>query len=238
MLFFDSPLFELPADAAAPRLSFFHSVATESSWDGGNLKLSINKSKFKLVPAAAYVYNGYTGTLNSGDNPLGGEPAWFGSDGNSLSGTWGQSQIDLGALAGPGDSVQIRFDFGIDGCNGLKGWYVDDVRVTRCEVGDADNDNVVDTMDNCTLVANTDQLDSNGDGFGNACDADLNNDCGVSFADLGLLKAAFFQVADAAGWNADADLNADGVINFADLAVMRSQFFSVPGPSGVANACQ
>ena len=29
--------------------------------------------------------------------------------------------------AGPGDTVEIRFDLGVDGCNGSVGWYVDNV---------------------------------------------------------------------------------------------------------------
>ena len=52
-----------------------------------------------------------------------------GSDGGAVSGSWGQSQIDLSTLADPGDSIRLRFDFGVDGCNGLDGWYVDNVRV-------------------------------------------------------------------------------------------------------------
>ena len=44
-------------------------------------------------------------------------------------GSWGQSQVDLGAYAGAGDTIVLRFDFGTDGCNGQDGWYVDNVRV-------------------------------------------------------------------------------------------------------------
>ena len=31
---------------------------------------------------------------------------------------------------------QIRFDIGVDGCNGAFGWYVDDVNVYQCEIKD------------------------------------------------------------------------------------------------------
>ncbi|MEO8224209.1 MAG: thrombospondin type 3 repeat-containing protein, partial [Gammaproteobacteria bacterium] len=41
--------------------------------------------------------------------------------------------------------------------------------------GDTDGDGVADVLDNCTLVANPTQCDSDGDGYGNACDGDLNN---------------------------------------------------------------
>ena len=34
----------------------------------------------------------------------------------------------------------------------------------------------------CTLIANADQRDTNGDGYGNLCDADLNNDTGKSIS--------------------------------------------------------
>jgi hypothetical protein len=37
--------------------------------------------------------------------------------------------VDLSALAEAGDTVTLRFDLGVDGCNGVQGWYVDDVSV-------------------------------------------------------------------------------------------------------------
>ncbi|MEO1576662.1 MAG: hypothetical protein AAFU65_17075, partial [Pseudomonadota bacterium] len=63
------------------------------------------------------------------------------------------------------------------------------------------------------------------DGFGNACDADLNNDNVVNVVDLGLLRAVFF------GNDADADFNGDGVVNVIDLGIMRVGFFQPPGPA-------
>jgi serine protease AprX len=93
---------------------------------------------------------------------------------------------------------------------------------------DSDGDGVVDTLDNCTLVPNADQRDSNGDGFGNICDPDLNNNGVVNAVDLGLFKAVFFTA------DADADFNGDGSVNAIDLGVMKLYFFLPPGPSGVA----
>ncbi|MFK8013928.1 MAG: hypothetical protein AB8G17_00630 [Gammaproteobacteria bacterium] len=92
---------------------------------------------------------------------------------------------------------------------------------------DSDGDGVTDDIDNCTLVDNAAQIDSNADGFGNACDADLNDDCVVNVVDLGLLRTVFFSD------DADADLNGDGVVNVIDLGTLRSVFFAPPGPSGV-----
>ena len=82
--------------------------------------------------------------------------------------------------------------------------------------------------DNCTLVDNPNQRDTNNDGFGNFCDPDLNNDGVVNAADLALLREVFFTN------DADADLNGDGNVNAEDLAIMRSFFFKAPGPSSSA----
>ncbi|MEM6638361.1 MAG: FG-GAP repeat protein [Pseudomonadota bacterium] len=57
---------------------------------------------------------------------------------------------------------------------------------------DTDQDEVDYALDNCSEVPNTDQRDTDGDGFGNACDADLNNDCVVNVIDLGLFRQVFF----------------------------------------------
>jgi hypothetical protein len=43
-------------------------------------------------------------------------------------------------------------------------------------IPDGDGDGVLDSVDNCPTTPNTDQLDSDGDGQGNACDSDDDND--------------------------------------------------------------
>ncbi|MFK8014177.1 MAG: thrombospondin type 3 repeat-containing protein [Gammaproteobacteria bacterium] len=94
---------------------------------------------------------------------------------------------------------------------------------------DTDGDGVDDSVDNCSTVANPAQIDSNGDGFGNRCDADLNNDLIVNVADLGLLRAVFFTA------DADADFNGDNVVNVSDLGILRSAFFQPPGPGATGS---
>ena len=89
---------------------------------------------------------------------------------------------------------------------------------------DTDLDGIHDLADNCLQTANPDQLDSNGDGYGNACDPDLDGDNDVDTADLALMKAAFF------GSDADADLDGSGGVDFLDLGVMASFYGGAPGP--------
>jgi hypothetical protein len=94
---------------------------------------------------------------------------------------------------------------------------------------DSDNDGIDDSLDNCIDAANANQRDSNSDGFGNACDADLDDSGFVNFADLGLFKAAF-------GTNdADADFDGNGFVNFADLGTFKESFGKAPGPAGTGN---
>ncbi len=133
-------------DATSPsHLMFEHYFLTESSYDGGNVMISINGLDFEpipplaytVIPASAFVHNPYNGSLNNIDdqntNPKRGQAAFHGA--NPVDGTnnWGQSQIDLAAAGvAPGDTIRIRWDFGQDGCNGNDGWYVDRIEVFSC----------------------------------------------------------------------------------------------------------
>ena len=95
---------------------------------------------------------------------------------------------------------------------------------------DADADGIPDVADNCTTAINPDQRDSNGDGYGNLCDGDLNGDCAVNAVDLGLFRSAFF------GADEDADLNGDGIVNPIDLGILKTLFLLPPGPAA-AGGC-
>ena len=175
----DSPEIAIPAGTAVPRLSIDHWVATEAGWDGGNLKISVNGGAFNLIPAAAIEISPYNATLNSigagNTNPLAGEAAFTGNDGGSVEGSWGQSQINLSGIASAGDMVRLRFDFGVDGCNGLTGWYVDEVEFYRCslEVPPSDCGNgVIDDVEQCD-----DGNDLSGDGCSSICEIEDGWEC-------------------------------------------------------------
>jgi uncharacterized Ntn-hydrolase superfamily protein len=94
---------------------------------------------------------------------------------------------------------------------------------------DTDGDGVVDIIDNCTERQNPTQFDADGDGFGNACDVDFNDDCVHSFIDLGIMRSVFFSDDE------EVDVNEDGAVNFLDLGILRELFFAAPGPSGYAS---
>lgn len=110
---------------------------------------------------------------------------------------------------------------------------------------DTDGDGIDDPFDNCTLVANN-QLDSDLDGFGNACDADYVATGGVQPGD-NLTGGPDFAVLagrwgcrwdDGTGcWDALAaavDSNDDGVIGGPEFATFVTYFGKSPGPSGLA----
>ena len=98
---------------------------------------------------------------------------------------------------------------------------------------DTDADGVLDSGDNCVLVANPGQLDTDGDGFGNACDGDLNNSGLVTAADFAILRSVLNQSSSASLTAATADLNGSGVVTETDYAILRSLIGTAPGPSGL-----
>ncbi len=95
---------------------------------------------------------------------------------------------------------------------------------------DEDGDGIPDAQDNCQTIPNTSQLDTNGDGFGNACDQDYNGDCAINVIDLGEFRLNFF-----VNGLTDYDANGDGVTSITDLGILRSRFFGTPGPSAFAS---
>ena len=137
VLHLDSPKITIPASVKAPMLTFNHWVATEPGWDGGNVKISVNGGPWLLVQPADFVYNPYNMTLataaQGNTNPIAGEPAFSGTDGGSVDGSWGRSIVNLAPYAKPKDKIRLRFDIGNDGCSGNIGWFVDDVTVYQCQ---------------------------------------------------------------------------------------------------------
>ena len=84
---------------------------------------------------------------------------------------------------------------------------------------DQDGDGIVDPSDNCPLVANADQLNTDGDALGNACDPDDDNDTIADATDNCPLARNPDQLdtdGDGLGNACDPDDDADGVLDVAD----------------------
>ena len=118
------------------QLSFEHFVATEFLVDGGNVAISVNGGAFQLLPQEAYTFNGPPSRLRAAPptdqntNPKAGQYAWSGADPEVP--RFGTTKAKLSSLVKPGDKFKLRWEFGLDGCGGNQGWYVDNIRVFNC----------------------------------------------------------------------------------------------------------
>lgn len=143
---------------------------------------------------------------------------------------------DTAGLDASIDYLQVLLDSDADGLANLRedpnyNAIMDAGESDSLLADDSDGDGRLDGYDNCIGVANPDQLDTDGDGFGQLCDGDLNNDGRTNTLDLNLYKLAHRTVAGDSNYNVDADFNGDGRINTLDLNIYRQLHRLPPGPS-------
>ena len=93
---------------------------------------------------------------------------------------------------------------------------------------DVDNDGVLDHKDNCVERYNHLQVDSDGDGYGNWCDGDFDNNGTTDGADFIVMRGCL-----AAQKLAVCDTNSDGQVNAEDYWLWLSMFGMPPGPSAI-----
>ncbi|HEY1014004.1 MAG TPA: hypothetical protein VGE07_14930, partial [Herpetosiphonaceae bacterium] len=110
-------------------LRFNHSYGFEadstSNYDGGVVEYSINNGGTWQDVGGLFDNNGYGGTMETGENPLGGRQGFV-----DHSNGYGASRANLSDLAG--QSVRFRFRIGTDSQVDDYGWFIDDVQIYSC----------------------------------------------------------------------------------------------------------
>jgi len=146
----------------------------------------------------------------------------------------------IGAISAPGSAAGITVSYTANiGASGVDSFLYEmkdgtpasDVATVIVNIGpDTDSDGIPDVLDNCRLVANPTQCDSDGDGFGNHCDADLNNNTYTNAQDFVLLRQQLGKPSISPLFN-EADINCNGVVNAQDRILFQKRLGSQPGPS-------
>jgi PKD repeat protein len=111
-------------------------------------------------------------------------------------------------------------------------------------VVDSDGDGVRDysypgsglKIDNCCLTPNPDQRDTNGDGYGNICDCDLDNNGVVGMSDFNIFRDDWLQH----GFCLDSDFDGNGYVGMADFSIFHGRWqtyapFDYCPPEGVTS---
>ena len=102
---------------------------------------------------------------------------------------------------------------------------------------DGDGDGILDSRDNCREIPNPRQRDTDGDGFGNLCDADVNGDgrvttsWGESFPRSlrGDVEAIALTV-QRGEYDPDHDLDGNHEVDERDVSIAQIYLFAPPGP--------
>lgn len=106
-------------------------------------------------------------------------------------------------------------------------------------IEDTDLDGVIDAADNCRLVWNPFQVDTDGDDYGNACDADFDNNGETTGEDFFAWRACWQRNNPEDGSDPVLDLNCDHdesgtVERRSDFYIMKTRLHgNAPGPSGL-----
>lgn len=113
-----------PVTAANSSFYFRHSYATESTFDGGVLEISIDGGVFTdlVVAGGSFSVGGYNSTISSSfSSPIAGRMAWSGNSGGFIT-----SGVILPAAA-LGHAVAVRWRATSDNSVAATGWSVDSI---------------------------------------------------------------------------------------------------------------
>ena len=101
-------------------------------YDGGVLEYSTNSGSTWVDAGSLIEVNGYDGTIYTGfGNPLGGRSGFVGSSHGYIS-----TRLNLASLAG--QTVTFRWRMGLDEDVSAWGWWVDNIKVYRCNTANLD----------------------------------------------------------------------------------------------------
>ena len=209
------PLGDLPDAGTLPPDNDFHSSAWDVSGDGS----IVVGTGTRVLNTEAFVWTMATGLQSILDIAT--------SQGATIPAGW--TLLNAYGISPDGSSI---VGDGTNPDNNKEAWLI-----TGLQLQDDDNDGIINIEDNCINVPNgpgdsatagPSQYDSNGDGYGNACDADFNGDLVVNGIDVGPFVGQFGTIGP------DADFNGDGVVNGLDVGTFVNSFGLAPGPSGIA----
>jgi hypothetical protein len=110
-----SPVFT--ASGNNPQLKFWHWYYMDSSYDGGNVKISTNNGSTWTVVTPV---GGYNGTAPSSNAGIPNQPCYMGQ-----SNGWLEATFNLPVTAG--QQFLLRWHFGSDASVVYAGWYIDDI---------------------------------------------------------------------------------------------------------------
>lgn len=170
---------------------------------------------------------------------------FFNNEGTSV-GKFPDVGLDLKTETMAGGTVTLTFDALISGPVG--GSILNEATMTSANgtekafayttinntgIPDTDGDGVYDDMDNCTKIPNPNQCDSDGDGYGNVCDADFNNNGFVNSKDLELITKNLFTKSKSPQFS-KYDMNCSGGrVDLEDYFLALVKYGTQPGPSGL-----
>ncbi len=123
----------LPTSFKSATLSFWLYTDIESTYDGLNMKMSVNGGTYQNI-SGSLGYDGPVSESTSYHNPLDNEPGWYGSH------AWTNVSVDLSSYNG--DTLRFRWHFGSDSMITNYGPAIDDVLVCYGESGFTDHNRV------------------------------------------------------------------------------------------------
>lgn len=105
---------------------------------------------------------------------------------------------------------------------------------------DTDSDGIENAFDNCTIVSNASQTDTDHNGCGDACtqniDCDFNNDKTVGAPDQIAVGMNFLDAVPISTAGDCAPGTGDGTVGAPDLIKVGMTFLNMVGPSGITTA--